>query len=110
VRRRAGSGRPGPSRGRTAWSAYKRLTELGFPARFPIAQFPNPPLIVAFLAAAAGKLLDGSAHSYAASVAYLATAVWAYEELAEGVNWFRRLLGSGVAILLIVRIADALQT
>jgi hypothetical protein len=110
VRRRAGSGRQGPSKWSTAWSAYKRLTELGFPARFPIAQFPNPPLIVAFLAAAASALVDGTAHSYAMSVAYLATAVWAYEELVEGVNWFRRLVGSGVAILLIVRVADALQT
>jgi hypothetical protein len=108
VRRRAGSGRPGLSRASTAWSAYKRLTELGFPPRFPVVQFPNPPLLVAFLAAGAGALLHGTAHSYAMSVAYLATTIWAYEEIVDGVSWFRRLLGLGVAILLIVRIADAL--
>jgi hypothetical protein len=42
-----------------AWLAYKRLTGLSFPRRFPIVQFPNLPLIVAALAGEAGKFLDG---------------------------------------------------
>jgi hypothetical protein len=88
--------------------AYKRLTGLSFPRRFPIVQFPNLPLIVAALAGAAGKFLDGSAHSYAA-VSYLAMTIWAYEELVHGVNWFRRLLGLAYVILLVVRVADALH-
>jgi hypothetical protein len=91
------------------WKAYKRWTELSFPRRFPIAQFPNLPLIVAILAGEAGKFLDGSAHSYAASVAYLAMTIWAYEELARGVNWFRHLLGLAYMILLVVHVADALH-
>jgi hypothetical protein len=69
-----------------AWLAYKRLTGLSFPRRFPIVQFPNPPLIVAALAGGAGKFLDGSAYSYAASVSYLAMTIGAYEELVHGVN------------------------
>jgi hypothetical protein len=52
---------------------------------------------------------DGCAHSYAASVSYLAMAIWAYEELVHGVNWFRRLLGLAYVILLVVRVADALH-
>jgi hypothetical protein len=40
---------------RRLWSAFKRLTELGFPRRFPIVQFPNLPLVVALLAAGAGR-------------------------------------------------------
>jgi hypothetical protein len=91
------------------WLAYKRLTELSFPRRFPIVQFPNLPLIIAFLAGEAGKFLDSSAHSYAATVSYLAMTIWAYEELARGVNWFRRLLGLAFVILLIVRVAHALH-
>jgi hypothetical protein len=90
-------------------SAYKWLTGLSFPRRFPIAQFPNLPLIVAILAGAVGRFLDGRAHSYAASVSYLALAIWAYEELVHGVNWFRRLLGLAVMIVLVVRLADALH-
>jgi hypothetical protein len=81
------------------------LTEFGFPRRFPIVQFPNLPLIVAFLAAAAGAFLDGSERSYAASVSYLALTIWAYEELVHGVNWFRRLLGLTFVILMILRVA-----
>jgi hypothetical protein len=93
----------------SVWLAYKRLAELSFPRRFPIVQFPNLPLIVAFLSGEAGKFLDGSAHSYAASVSYLAMTIWAYEELVHGVNWFRRLLGLAFVILLIVRVAHALH-
>jgi hypothetical protein len=93
----------------SGWQAYQRLTGLSFPRRFPIVQFPNLPLIVAFLAGEAGKFLDGSAHSYAASVSYLAMTIWAYEELVRGVNWFRRLLGLAYVILLIVRVTHALH-
>jgi hypothetical protein len=89
-------------------SAYKRLTELSFPRRFPMAQFPNLPLVVAILAGEAGKFLDGSAHSYAVSVSYLAMTIWAYEELVHGVNWFRRLLGLACMILLVVHVANAI--
>jgi hypothetical protein len=85
------------------------LTGFSFPRRFPIVQFPNLPLIVAVLAGTTGKFLDGSAHSCAASVSYLALAIWAYEELVHGVNWFRRLLGLGYVILQVVRIVDGLR-
>ena len=92
-----------------AWLAYKRLTGLSFPRRFPVVQFPNLPLVVAVLAGAAGKFLGGCAHSYAVSVSYLAMTMWAYQELVHGVNWFRRLLGLAYVIFLIVRVADALR-
>jgi hypothetical protein len=89
--------------------AYKRLTGLSFPRRFPIVQFPNLPLIIAFLAGQAGTFLHGSAHPYAAAVSYLAMTIWAYEELVHGVNWFRHLLGLVFVILLIVRVAHAVH-
>ena len=91
------------------WLAYKRLTELSFPRRFPIVQFPNLPLIVALLAGEVGRFLDGGEHSYAASVSYLALTIWAYEELVHGVNWFRRLLGLTFLILLIMRVAHVVH-
>jgi hypothetical protein len=91
------------------WLTFKRLTELGFPRRFPIVQFPNLPLIVAFLAGQAGRFAHGSEHAYTASVAYLAMTIWAYEELTHGVNWFRHLLGAAYALIMIVRVAHALH-
>jgi hypothetical protein len=42
-------------------------------------------------------------------VSYLAMAMWAFEELVHGVNWFRRVLGLAYVILLVVRVADALH-
>ena len=89
--------------------AHKRLTALSFPRRFPVVQFPNLPLTIAFLAGWAGKILDSSAHPYAASVSYLAMTIWAYEELTHGVNWFRRLLGLAFLILLTLRVAHAIR-
>jgi hypothetical protein len=108
---RARNGRrqlPPPSEFRP-WRAFKRLTALGFPPRFPIVQFPNVPLIAAFAAGEVGRALHGTEHSFARSVAYLAMTIWAYEELAHGVNWFRRLLGFTYVIILVIRVAHGLQ-
>jgi hypothetical protein len=65
------------------------------PRRFPIAQFPNRPLILAGLAAAAARLGVGRHTPIARVVADLALLVWAVEEVLDGANWFRRLLGLG---------------
>jgi hypothetical protein len=63
------------------------------PRRFPIFQFPNPPLIVAAMAAAAAKVADRRYSAVTWLVSHLALLVWAVEEVAAGANWFRRLLG-----------------
>jgi hypothetical protein len=91
------------------WRAYKRLTRLGFPRRFPIVQFPNLPLIVAFVAGEASRYANGALHPYLVSVSYLAMTIWAYEELAHGVNWFRHLLGLTYAVIMVMRVAHALH-
>jgi hypothetical protein len=96
-------------RASAAWGAFRRLTQLSFPRRFPIVQFPNLPLILAFLSGQAGRFVHGPAHAYTASAAYLAMTVWAYEELVHGVNWFRRLLGLAYVAILVVRVAHALH-
>jgi hypothetical protein len=93
----------------SVWLSFKRLTQLSFPRRFPIVQFPNLPLIIAFLAGEASKFVDGTEHAYAVSVSYLALTIWAYEELLHGVNWFRHLLGLAYVIIVVVRVAHALH-
>ena len=95
---------------RVLWRGFKRLTQLGWPRRFPIVQFPNAPLIVGLIAGQAAGQSYGATHAYAAATSYLAFTIWAYEELVNGVNWFRRLLGLGFAIALIVHLALALQS
>jgi hypothetical protein len=94
---------------RAGWAQFKRLTQIGLPRRFPIVQFPNAPLILAFLAGTLGSHIHGASRSYATAAAYLAMTVWAYEELARGVNWFRRLLGFTYMIIMITRVAHGLQ-
>jgi hypothetical protein len=99
---------PAPNQFRP-WLAFKRLTALGLPPRFPIVQFPNVPLIAAFAAGEAGRVLRGTEHRFALSAAYLAMTIWAYEELVHGVNWFRRLLGLAYVIILVIRVAHGLR-
>jgi hypothetical protein len=92
-----------------AWRAFKRLTQLSFPRAYPIVQFPNAPLIVAFAAGLLAQHSHGREHSSAQAVSYLAMAIWAYLELFHGVNAFRRLLGLAYTISTAVHLANALH-
>ena len=65
------------------------------PRRFPIFQFPNPPLILACLARVAAERADRQYSRVARVISHLALLVWALEEVVSGANWFRRLLGLG---------------
>lgn len=102
---------PGEKRGllRTGWAQFKRLTQIGLPRRFPIVQFPNAPLIIAFLAGQVAERMHGQGHADASAISYLTLTVWAYEELVHGVNWFRHLLGLAYVISTAVHLALALH-
>jgi hypothetical protein len=70
----------------------------GMPRSFPIVQFPNRPLIAAVVASAIAAGTHGRTSSAARLLARLALIVWSAEEIVDGANWFRRLLGvSGAA-------------
>ena len=70
------------------------------------AQFPNPPLIVALLAAVVSWVAgDGSIYEIARAVFYVALTVWAWEEAVRGVNVFRKALGVGVLIYVVIGLA-----
>jgi hypothetical protein len=79
------------------------------PGGFVLAQWPNPPLWVALAAALAGRLTHGRVHDVAAAVFLMALTVWAYLELTDGVNLFRRLLGVAGLVYLLVRITGAID-
>ena len=80
----------------------------GWPARFPLVQFPNAPLLIALAAWLVAALTDGSVHAYARAAFYAALAAWAWEELTGGVNWVRRAAGAGVLVYVVVKIGVAL--
>jgi hypothetical protein len=92
----------------TWWRAFRRLTRLSFPRSYPIVQFPNAPLILAFASGLLAHHSHGREHADAQAVAYLAMAVWAYLELFQGVNAFRRVLGLTYTISTAVHLAGAL--
>ena len=85
-----------------------RRGQVGWPRHFPIAQFPNPPLLLAFagwgLAAASG----GTAHNIGRVVFIFGLVVWACGEAMGGVNWFRRLLGVGALVWLAANLVGEL--
>ena len=75
---------------------------------FVVAQFPNLPLWVWLVATIVSKLTSGTAESVALAIGVVALTAWAYLELSEGVNWFRRLLGVAALIYIVIRLADVL--
>jgi hypothetical protein len=75
------------------------------PRSFPIFQFPNRPLIVTVIAAVIARSARGRTAAGAALVSRLALLVWSGEEIVDGANWFRRLLGIGGATLALAELA-----
>jgi hypothetical protein len=75
------------------WRAVQRLTQLSFPRSYLVVQFPNAPLILAFVSGLVARHTHGQEPADAQAVSYLSMAVWAYLELFQGLNAFRRLLG-----------------
>ena len=85
------SGSPGPLR----WCFEDRRT-----GRLVIAQAPNA-LLLCFLASwTAGKVLrpDGAAGRALPWIAGASLALWSLDEIARGVNPWRRTLGAGVLL------------
>jgi hypothetical protein len=70
---------------------------------YVVGQFPNAPIVVAMLALLASWLLNegSTAWDLARAVFHLAFALWAWLELSDGINLFRRLLGAaGIAYVI----------
>jgi hypothetical protein len=85
-----------------------RRGQRGWPASFPLAQFPNAPLLVALGGCLLGALTDGSVHAYARATFYAGLAAWAWAELAGGANWVRRALGAGGLVYVVVKVGATL--
>ena len=105
---------PKSSRSTRSGSSTPQIADLwrrgqeGWPRRFPIVQFPNPPLILALAGCALAAAAGGAAHDVGRVVFTVGLAVWALEEALGGVNWFRRLLGAGVFVAIVVSLGGDL--
>lgn len=91
----------------TITRAWRRGQE-GWPAAYPVMQFPNAPLLVALAASVLGRVCGDAARPYFDATFALLAAVWAYLELTAGSNAFRRVLGAGFLVYLVVRVGSRL--
>jgi hypothetical protein len=57
---------------------------------------------VFLLAAVVERVASGRVQDVAWAVARIALAIWAYEEAARGVNWFRRCIGVAVLVATVI--------
>ena len=80
----------GANRARRLWRRGQR----GWPERFPLAQLPNPPLVVALGGGLLAMRTSGSVQTGARATFHAALSVWAWKELTGGVNLVRRALGA----------------
>ena len=85
-----------------------RRGQVGWPRRFPIAQFPNPPLLLAFAGWGLAAVAGGTTHDVGRVVFTVGLGVWAWEEAMRGANWFRRLLGVGTFVWIVAGLAGEL--
>jgi hypothetical protein len=92
----------------TALGARRRRGQRGWPARFPVVQMPNAPLLVATAGWLADKAAGGS--GYARAVFFAGLAVWAWQELTDGANWLRRVFGAAGLAYVVAQVGAVLET
>jgi hypothetical protein len=85
-----------------------RRGQVGWPRSFPVAQFPNPPLLLAFAGWGVAAATGGTAHDLSRWVFIIGLGLWAWGETTGGVNWFRRLLGAGGLVWVVFTLAREL--
>ena len=86
-------------------SQLQRMTSLSIQVKgLTVAQFPNLPLGFGLAAGLVSRLTDGTARAITGVLSALALSLWAYEEVVEGLNWFRRALGVAGVIDVVVRL------
>ncbi len=86
-----------------------RRGQAGWPQRFPVAQAPNPSLLVAFAGRALSARTGDTPRMVGRVISTAGLAVWAWQEATGGVNWFRRLLGVGTLARLTAGLARELK-
>jgi hypothetical protein len=77
---------------------------------YTVAQFPNLPLAAALFGLALSWVFSpgSAAHAASRAVFYVGLGIWAWLELAEGVNGFRRVLGAAGLVYVVVSLAGDL--
>ena len=72
----------------------RAMSSSGWPARYPIFQPPNAPVLIAQGLRVVAAVSDGPVRSAALAGSRAALAWWAYGELTDGANVVRRAIGA----------------
>ena len=78
---------------------------------YTVGQFPNLPLAVALFGLVLSWLLSSgtTAHAVARAAFYIGLSAWAWLELTDGVNGFRRLTGAGGLLFIVINLSGDLE-
>ena len=78
---------------------------------YTVGQFPNAPFIFGMVGLVASWILSSGSTGYALARAifYVGLAVWAWLEMSDGVNGFRRVLGAGGLIFVLASLTRDLD-
>lgn len=76
-----------------------------------VGQSPNSPLVFALVGLVLSWILSpgSGAHAAARAVFYIGLSVWAWLELSDGVNGFRRVLGAGGLLYVLISLTGNLE-
>lgn len=85
--------------------ALWRRLQRGWPAAYPLVQFPNAPLLVAIVASLVARVLSGDASDLATAVSRIGVVIWASLELTRGDNGVRRVFGAAGLLYMAVQIS-----
>jgi hypothetical protein len=94
-------GSPGWATARALW----RRGQHGWPASYPLVQFPNAPLLVALAGWLIADATDGRLHDLARGTFFLGLAAWAWLELTAGANLVRRVMGLVGLVIVVTGVA-----
>lgn len=78
---------------------------------YTVAQFPNAPLGAALFGLVLSWILSAgtTAHALCRAVFFVGLGIWAWLELTDGVNGFRRVLGAAGLAYVLVSLAGELN-
>ncbi len=77
----------------------------GWPRAFPVVQFPNSPLLIAFAGWGVARVADGTAHDAGRAVFAVGVGVWGWQEATAGANWLRRVFGVAGLVWIVAKLA-----
>ena len=87
-----------------------RRGQHGWPARYPLVQLPNLPLLAALAGWLVAALTDGPVHDYARATSTPVSPHGHGRRLEDGDNLARRVIGAAGIVYVIVKIAEAIRT